>query len=174
MSVQAGLGACSVLADLRRKRDEIDTAIRVIETLYGSIADEILGTPGSSPSPETSVNEPGAFLGLSIPDATRKLLESRKRTLTNAEVVAGLKAGGIAMNSVDPLNTVGSVLTRRFHAIGDIVRVDRGKWGLQEWYPHTSFRKKSPAPGSPIAETNASSSAASAWDDLPQGGPHEP
>jgi hypothetical protein len=44
------------------------------------------------------------------------------------------------MNSADPINTVGSVLTRRFKDVGDIVRVDRGIWGLKEWYPNRTFR----------------------------------
>ncbi len=35
-----------------------------------------------------------------------------------------------------------SCLTRRFAEVGDIVRVDRGTWGLKEWYPGRSFKTK--------------------------------
>jgi hypothetical protein len=55
------------------------------------------------------------------------------------------------MNSVDPINTVGSVLTRRFAQVGDIVRVGRGTWGLADWYPNRTFKKPGPK-GSPAAE----------------------
>jgi hypothetical protein len=34
----------------------------------------------------------------------------------------------------------GSVLTRRFEKVGDVVRVSRGMWGLKEWYPNRSFK----------------------------------
>ena len=44
------------------------------------------------------------------------------------------------MNSKDPVNTVGSVLTRRFGEVGDVVKVGRGIWGLKEWYPGRSFK----------------------------------
>jgi hypothetical protein len=60
----------------------------------------------------------------------------------NAEIAAALKAGGLVMNSAEPANTVGSILTRRFDQVGDIVKVGRGVWGLQEWYPNRSFKKK--------------------------------
>ena len=64
--------------------------------------------------------------------------------MTNAEIVTALKQGGLVMSSnTDPQNIVGSVLTRRFDKIGDIVRVARGTWGLKEWYPNRSFKKES-------------------------------
>lgn len=30
-------------------------------------------------------------------------------------------------------------MTRRFKDVGDIVRVDRGVWGLKDWYPGRKF-----------------------------------
>jgi hypothetical protein len=131
-----------VLADLKAQRDRIDQAIAAIESVRGTGA---ASRPVSAATPATSqpsVDEPGAFLGMTIPDAAKKLLASRRKTLGNAEIVAAFKAGGLAMNSVDPINTVGSVLTRRFNTIGDIVRVGRGTWGLAEWYPGRNFRKR--------------------------------
>lgn len=61
----------------------------------------------------------------------------------NAEIAAALQAGGLVMGSAEPSNTVGSILTRRYDQVGDIVKVGRGIWGLQEWYPNRSFKKKS-------------------------------
>jgi hypothetical protein len=46
---------------------------------------------------------------------------------------------------------VGSVLSRRFDQVGDIVKVGRGVWGLAEWYPNRSFKRK----GSPKGENGS-------------------
>jgi hypothetical protein len=62
--------------------------------------------------------------------------------MNNTEVLAALKAGGMVLSSADPLNTVGAVLTRRSKEVGDIVKVDRGTWGLKEWYPGRNFGPK--------------------------------
>ena len=48
----------------------------------------------------------------------------------------------MVLNSADPLNTVGAVLTRRAKETGDLVKVGRGIWGLKEWYPGRSFGSK--------------------------------
>jgi hypothetical protein len=45
------------------------------------------------------------------------------------------------LNSADPVNTIGAVLTRRSNEVGDIVKVGRGTWGLKEWYPNRTFKK---------------------------------
>lgn len=136
-----------VLADLRKKRDEIDAAIRAISAIRGgdsaSPADQMRG-PGR--------DEPGAFLGMSIAEAAKKLLSMRRKTLTSTEIAEGLKNGGLAMTAAEPVNVVGSVLARRFDSVGDIVRVARGQWGLLEWYPNRNFRKKDNA-----KETNSKS-----------------
>ena len=82
---------------------------------------------------------PGAFLGLSIPDAAKKLLETKHQQMRTADILAELERGGLVLKSADKLNTVGSILLRRFNTQGDIVRVARGIWGLQEWYPGRKF-----------------------------------
>jgi DNA-directed RNA polymerase delta subunit len=86
---------------------------------------------------------------MSIVDATKKLLSIRKRAMGNPEIARELKAGGLAMSSVDPVNTIGSVLTRRFNQVGDVVKISRGTWGLKEWYPNRTFKPSGkPAPAS--------------------------
>ncbi len=134
----------TVLADLKAKRDQIDAAIAAIEAIRGgtvpsgaaaaSVAGVLPGADG-----------PGALLGLSISEAAKKLLATRRQPMRNPEIAAAFKAGGLHMNSADPVNTIGSVLTRRFAEIGDIVKVGRGTWGLKEWYPNRSFKKTSGA-----------------------------
>ena len=127
-----------VLAELRAKRAQIDQAIQAIESLRGI-------SPTSAPararaSPKLAMNDTGAYLGMTIADATRKLLAARKRAMGTADIVAGIAAGGLALSSADPINTVSAVLGRRFDKVGDIVRPSRGMWGLKEWDPNRSFK----------------------------------
>ena len=66
---------------------------------------------------------------MSIADAAKKLLSTRKQAMGNADIAAALKQGGVVMSAnTDPQNMVGSILTRRFEKVGDIVRVGRGIW----------------------------------------------
>jgi hypothetical protein len=134
-----------VLADLKAQRDRIDQAIQAIESVRagGSQASAAVGPQ----RPQETVLGDGAFHGMSISEATKKLLGVRKKKMTNTEILAELKAGGMVLTSVDPLNTVGAVLTRRFKEVGDIVRVERGTWGLKEWHPGRTWKKdKEPKP----------------------------
>lgn len=81
-----------VLADLRAKREQIDQAIQAIESIRGTLAAPTQSAPLTTPA-----DEPGAFLGMSISEATRKLLLARKKALTNAEIASGLQAGGVGI-----------------------------------------------------------------------------
>lgn len=135
----------AALADLRAKRAEIDNTIRILEAMSalkltesGSGAQFV---PASEDvSDEGATNDAGLFLGMSIVDATKKLLAMRKRAMGNPEIARELAAGGLALTSADPVNVVGSVLTRRFNQIGDVVKISRGTWGLKEWYPNRTFK----------------------------------
>lgn len=127
----------TVLADLKAKRDQLDQAIAAIEAVRGTstAASSGNGLPLGS-------DGPGAFLGMSIVDATKKLLATKRQALKVPDILAALKAGGLALNSKEPGNVIGSVLTRHFNEVGEIVRVERGLWGLQEWYPNRNFKKE--------------------------------
>lgn len=141
----------AVLADLRAKRAEIDQAISVLSRLSGKAGVVVpTGSPDAGDAP--GEDRDGAFLGMSIPDAAIKLLAMRKRKMGNAEIYKELDAGGLVLTSKDPVNTIGSVLTRRFNTVGDIVRVDRGTWGLKAWYPGRNFKVKAPINDLPRAE----------------------
>lgn len=134
------------LADLRKKRAEIDNTIKVLEAMSGLRLEDVIAETAAESGQEALATEPtgkldeGAFLGMSIVDAAKKLLGMRKRQMGNPEIAKELAAGGLVMNSADPVNTVGSVLTRRFNNVGDVVKVARGTWGLKEWYPNRSFK----------------------------------
>jgi hypothetical protein len=144
----------AVLADLRAKRDRIDNTIRLLEELRSGTAVsgamlQPVATESATPIQETA----GMFLGMSIVDASKKLLALRKRTMGNVEIAKELQAGGLVLTSAEPPNVIGSVLTRRFQQVGDVVKVGRGIWGLKEWYPGRNFKAKSggAAPGDTVA-----------------------
>ncbi|RWK48544.1 winged helix-turn-helix domain-containing protein [Mesorhizobium sp.] len=132
-----------VLNDLRAKKAQIEQAISAIEAIRGGTSS---GTPSMASSAagagqNSDIDSPGAFLGMSIVDAAKKLLAAKRQPLRNPDIAAAFKRGGLAMNSKDAVNTIGSVLTRRANDVGDLVKVDRGTWGLKEWYPNRNFRK---------------------------------
>lgn len=129
----------AVLADLKAKRDQIDQAIAAIEGIRGGASP---AGAAKAVSAEPGLNTPGAFLGMTIPEAAKKLLTHKRQPMRNPDIAAAFKVGGLHMNSADPVNTIGSVLTRRANDVGDIVKVGRGTWGLKEWYPNRSFAKK--------------------------------
>ncbi len=129
----------AVLADLYAKRDQIDQAIAAVESVRTGKAASIGTLSLRSASGAVIVTEgPGALLGMSIADATKKLLAAKRVPLKNPDIATLFKAGGLVLNSKDWTNTIGAVLTRRSETIGDIVKVDRGTWGLKEWYPNRS------------------------------------
>lgn len=130
-----------VLADLRAKREQIDQAIQALESLRGAPAAPAR-LAAMELSVDASIDTPGAFLGMTIADAAKKLLAARRKVTGNVEMAAAFKSGGLALSSVDPVNTIGAVLSRRAQNTGDIVKMGRGQWGLAEWYPGRNFKKK--------------------------------
>jgi hypothetical protein len=148
-----------VLSDLYAKRDQINHAIAAIEAMRGQ-GSGAAGISSASVSGAQRQEPPKGhdLLGLSIVDAAKKLLAAKRKPLRNPDIATLFKEGGLVLNSREPANTIGSVLTRRFMDVGDVVRVDRGTWGLKEWYPNRSFKKasegadKGEAPESPAAE----------------------
>lgn len=143
----------AVLADLRARRAQLDDAIRTLEGLRGVIAGgqatqaPVVAATAKAATPPARAYGGGSdgdtgespYLGMTIPDATKALLQSKRRQMQTADIVAALEAGGLILTSCDKNNTVGSVLLRRFYVVGDIVRINRGVWGLQEWYPGRKF-----------------------------------
>lgn len=141
-----------VITDLKAKRDQIDQAIQALENLRGG--------PSHSPAQETAATTPtkpnaGEFLGMSIADATKKLLSNRKQAMGNADIARALTDGGLVMSAnTEHQNIVGAVLTRRFEKVGDIVKVGRGVWGLKEWYPNRTF-KPNPKQNGDLAKSSS-------------------
>ena len=125
-----------VLADLRAKRDELDKLIRTLTAFRHPQTPTDAPLPGgSAPGTYKVVSEGGPFEGLSIVDAAIRVLRDRGKPIRNAELAEAIQDGGVVMNSVEPANTVSSVLHRARVNGSPIARVSRGVWGLAEWTP---------------------------------------
>jgi hypothetical protein len=124
----------AVIADLEAKKAQIDAAIQAIKAVAGMGSLTSLGSASTS----TQGIPSDAFLSMSIPDATKKLLGMVKKKLSTQDVMKYLEMGGMP-----PLlyNTVYGVLRRRQNQIGDIVNMG-GDWGLKDWYPNFKPKQK--------------------------------
>jgi hypothetical protein len=133
------------IEDLRAKRETIDGAIRLLESIRdGSFMAGLPALPGAAPTglptmgPPGGGIQPGAFHGMGIQEAVKKLLLIRKRTMDAPEISADLRTGGLSFTP----KSISSVLHRSFINGGEVVRKERGQWGLQEWYPNQRFNRK--------------------------------
>jgi hypothetical protein len=164
----------AVLSDMRARRDQLDQMITSLESLRAQIASGGMPAPAGTPKPDAinTSTGPGSLLGMSIVDAAKKLLGQKRQPLRNPEFAVLFKAGGLVLNSREPANTIGSVLTRRFAEHGDVVRVERGTWGLKEWYPNRSFKKdKSEGEDKSEAKTESSATVSSSGQPKPKFAP---
>ena len=123
-----------VLADLERRKGELEAAISAIRRLVDPTSPAAL-------SPVYTPMEAGPrafpFLGMTIPEATIAHLRAVQKPLSTHEVIAALKQGGLRDSNYQ---TVYQVLRRRAREKQDIA-VDKGKWHLAEW--HKWRRKQS-------------------------------
>jgi hypothetical protein len=121
----------AVVADLEAKRAELDSAIAAMKILMQQTGSLAAVTP---PVPRiSSLDEvpPDAFVGLSISNAVRRLLEMMQRRLSMREILEGLRAGGLKANKY---RNVYSIIRGREAYQADIIKVNR-QWGLAEWNP---------------------------------------
>lgn len=129
----------AVLADLEAKKVQLESAIAAIKMIAaqgGNI------TGGAVPA---SV-EPGVFLKMSIPDATKKLLEITRQKQSTQAVIDALEIGGLPKSKY---TTVWGILSRRAKKVGDLINM-QGDWALAEWYPN--YRKPKEAESKPPAK----------------------
>ncbi len=134
-----------VLADLERRKGELEAAISAIRRLVNPALP--VSYPAAPPTPMPDATRPFPFLGMTIPEATITHLRASQKPLSTHEVIAALKQGGLRDSNYQ---TVYQVLRRRAREKQDLA-VDKGKWHLAEW--HKWRRKQSGrAEGSPVAE----------------------
>ena len=103
------------------------------------------GTPMPGGGPHGGGIRPDTFLKLSIPDASKKLLEMKREKQSTQQVIDALVQGGLPPSKY---NTVYSILQRRERNVGDIINM-KGDWALAEWYPNHRPKAKQPKDAQP-------------------------
>jgi hypothetical protein len=127
----------AVLADLKARRAQLDSAISAIEGITGQNGNPFGGPGGGGYAGGAPAHD--AFIGMSIPEAAKKHLTTVRKKLSTQELMTAMEAGGLPPSKY---NTVYAILRRRENQVGDIINM-KGDWALQEWYPN--YRKKSSA-----------------------------
>jgi len=129
----------TIIADLEAKKAALDAAIVAFRMAQAMGA---LGPTGDytapnllSPSVSGGEVPAGAFLGKSIPEATKLYLAIVKSKQTSRDIATALLKGGIESRSKSFSTQVHSILDRASKSGSGIVKLDRSHWGLVEWYP---------------------------------------
>ena len=112
--VEAEIAKLQAMADMIRER------------MTRSGQSPVSGGPGGGGLRQDS------FLKMSIPDATKKLLEMTRAKQSTQEILDALVKGGLPPSKY---NTLYSILSRRERLVGDIINM-KGDWALAEWYPN--------------------------------------
>jgi hypothetical protein len=122
---------------------EIEAEIAKLQSMADGIRERIGRGGGTAPSggPGGGGIRPDSFLKLSIPDATKKLLEITRTKQSTQEVIDALVKGGLPESKY---NTAYSILARREKQVGDIINM-KGDWALAEWYPNHRPKAKKDA-----------------------------
>lgn len=131
----------AALTDIEAKLRQLDQSreelLHTKKSLVALRGDSTSSAPGISGQTST-FSDSGVFYGMTIAEAAKTFLMLRKVPMSSAEILAGLKAGGLPMSTANPINNVASVLYRRRIDIGDVILVSRGIWGLAEWNSKTT------------------------------------
>ena len=130
-----------VLDDLIARRAKLDAAISAIQEAMGLSAGSGASVVAPAGGAGTEALRSDSFFGMTVIEAAKKYLAMSKRTKTAQEITDALKNGGYTFATGNPMATVTSVLHRSDAKGGDLVRVNKGTWGLAEWYPGRSKRK---------------------------------
>ena len=132
-----------VLADLERRRDEINQAIATIRRLAEMPAE----SGEAAPAGRSATNGAGGlrqhmFFGMKAPDAVRAYLGAVKQTRTAARIAEDLIEYGWNTTSDSPSNVIRTALVRLAEN-DEVVQVKGKEWGLVSWFPGLNRGKRS-------------------------------
>lgn len=119
------------IADLERKRDEIDRTIAMLRAFAGLPAVESYSRNGAAGGPVEFTNK--HFFGMKVPEAVLLYLESVKEARGASRMASDLIEHGFITTSAAPSEVIRTAL-RRLEEAGKVVQVKK-EWGLPEWYP---------------------------------------
>jgi hypothetical protein len=127
---------------------DIDARIAKLQATREGIVD-LMALTGTVPTGGPSGKIPhDAFLGMSIPDATKKYLSMTRQKKDTQAIIDALEQGGLTRSVYA---TVYAVLRRREKQVGDIINI-KGDWALAEWHPNL---RKGKTAGEPEDELEA-------------------
>ena len=143
----------ALLTDAIRKRDALNTFIKVLQEMAGAAASvgESIAPDGAQQSlpgqevadPLTAVF-PGMFFGKTQPQAAKLLLERVRRPIKTKTIIECLKKGGLEVGGKKPEVNMWGILNR---ASDTFILVPKAGWGLIEWYEPSviaKYRKEGP------------------------------
>ena len=128
-----------VIADLERKRSEIDKTIESLKALQSfHLGQAISHAQGGQRPPlvggaKDSGASPGEFTGMNMGEVAKIVLQRAGKPMGNQEIMDAMADGGMVSSADNPLNTIGAIVNRRAKTVGDIVSVGRGVWALKGW-----------------------------------------
>lgn len=130
-----------LLADAIKKRDELNTFIKVLQEMIGAEPVSLITSDSTQPteaakvqleiSDPSTVLYPGMFFGKSQPQAVKLLLEKVRRPLKTRTVIECLDKGGMKIGGKKPTVNLWGVLNRNQDTF---ILVPKAGWGLVEWY----------------------------------------
>lgn len=115
-----------VLADLRAKRDDIDSLINTLEA-YRTKSEP------STTNVASQARKGGSLFDLSVVEACKLVLRQRGQPLSSDDIAKELMAGGHMMTLSHAADSITSVLDRALQKDEGIVRIGQGPWALVEW-----------------------------------------
>jgi hypothetical protein len=128
----------TVLAEAIKKRDELNTFIRLLQEMMGDdsarepeTTDSTSTTQTAAVSDPMSIVFPGMFFGKSQPQAAKLLLDQVKRPLKTKTILECLRKGGLEAKGKKPLVNLWTSLNRDK---ATFVLVPKAGWGLYDWY----------------------------------------
>jgi hypothetical protein len=140
----------ALLADAIRKRDELNTFIKVLQEMAGGPVipegtnDSLLPATAQDITDPLTAVFPGMFFGKTQTQAVKLLLERvDKRPVKTKVIIECLKKGGLAIGGKKPDVNLWGVLNRS----SDFILVPKAGWGLVDWYEPSviaKYRKEGP------------------------------
>jgi 7-keto-8-aminopelargonate synthetase-like enzyme len=142
----------AVIADLKARKAQMeaqfDAAIASIEAISNNPAIQAITAIGALNAQTSTINgtassssgvvdiQNDTFFNMSMIAATRKYLGMKRRPASTPEIVEALRRGGIPTGGGENFATT---LTTGLHREAGkekatLVKVQRGTWGLREWY----------------------------------------
>ncbi len=131
-----------IIADLERRRAELDQTIATLKRLAGMAADDTSGghtNGGGLPAIGGGLRD-DAFFGMTAPEAVKAYLAWAKRPQGAAKIADELVAHGFTTASDTPANVIRTAL-RRLREASEVAQVKKD-WGLAIWYPGLKRKPK--------------------------------